>query len=86
MGAARQVMARHRAATGAAAGVLLLVCLSVGLSLVSARDHRQWVTSCQAAGGSVEISPRYHGNPLIQETSDPLYRCLGPAGQVLIER
>ncbi len=86
MGAARQVMARHRAVTGAAAGVLLLVCLSAGLSLASARDHRQWVASCQASGGSVESTPREHRNPLIRETSDPVQRCLGPAGQVLSER
>lgn len=86
MGAVRQVLVRHRAATGAVVGVALLVCLSGVLSLTSARDHRQWVLGCQAAGGSVESTPRYHSNPLIRETSDPVYRCLGPAGQVLVER
>lgn len=86
MGAGRQVVVRHRAATGAAVGVLLLACLSGALSLSSARDHRQWVTSCRAAGGVVVSTPRYHGNPLIRETTDPVHRCLGPGGQVLSER
>ena len=91
MGAAQRVAARggrerHPAARAAVVGVALLVGLSGTLSLTSARDHRQWVRDCEAAGGSVQSTPRYHGNPLIRETTDPVHRCLGPGGQVLDER
>ena len=77
----------HRWLAGVGASLLVLVVAAVALNAVSQARARSWTADCVAQGGHVERLTRFRDdNPVLTQTSDPVYRCVSASGGLISER
>ncbi len=78
---------RHPFAARAGATFVLLLVLAVAVQARESAQLNGWSADCAAQGGRIERQARFvNHNPIVTETSDPIYRCLAADGTVLSER